>query len=66
MSIAIAVPVIEVADHADALCIRRPHGEARAGDAVMHFEMRTELLVNVVMIALTEQVQIEIGERRAS
>jgi hypothetical protein len=28
----------------------------------MHFRVRTQLLVDVVMVALTEQVQIEIGE----
>ena len=34
------------------------------GDAVTHLQVRAQLLVDMVMIALTEQVQIEIGEGR--
>ena len=56
--------MIEIADHADAPRIRGPDRKASPGHAAVHLGMRAELLMNVVMIALTEQVQIEIGERR--
>src|SRR5688500_16892064 len=56
---AAAIPLVEVTDDADALRVRCPHGEARTTLA----GMRAQLLMDVVVIALAEQVQIEIGER---
>ena len=60
--VALAVPVIEVTDYAGAARIRRPHREARPAHAVAHCRVRAELAMDVVMIALAEQVEIEVGE----
>ena len=59
-----AVPMVEIADDADALRIRRPDGEAGAGHAVNHAQLRAELLVNFPFVALAEQKQIRFAERR--
>src|SRR5688572_4841976 len=57
-----AVPGVEIADHADALRIRSPHCEARAAAFGPALQMRAQLAVDVVMIAFTEQVKIQVGE----
>src|SRR5262245_56899998 len=56
------VPLIEVADHADALRVGRPHGEVHAGDVDNRPDVRAELLTGAVVRALAEQMQIEIRE----
>ena len=58
------VPIVEIADDADALGIRRPDGEARAGHAVNHAQLRAELLENFPLVALAEQEQIRFAQRR--
>jgi hypothetical protein len=57
-----SVPVVEIADYADASRVRRPHREARARHAVARGSVRAELAMDVMVIALAEQVKIEIGE----
>ncbi len=59
-----AVPQVERTDHADAFCVGRPDGEPRAGQAVEFGRMRAELVVDRVVIAFAEQVQVEVGELR--
>ena len=59
-----AVPEVERADHADALGVGRPDREPRAGQAVEFGRMRAELVVDRVVIAFAEQVQVEVGELR--
>jgi hypothetical protein len=54
--------MIEVADDADAPCVRRPHREARAAHTVTLERVRAELAMNVVVVTFTEQVQVEVGE----
>ena len=54
--------MIEVADHAHALGIRRPHREVRAGDAVAHARVRAELVIEAVVTALAEQMEIEVRQ----
>jgi hypothetical protein len=56
------VPEIEVADDADAFGIRRQHHEGDAVDAVERHRMRAELVVDPLMGALAEQMQIEVGQ----
>jgi hypothetical protein len=56
------VPVIEVADHAHALRVGRPHREVHAGDAAYCQTMGAKLLPGPVMGPFAEQVQIEVGE----
>ena len=58
------VPVVEIADDADALGVRRPDGETRAGNAVNHAQLRAELLVNFPLVALAEEEQIRFAQRR--
>ena len=57
-----AVPAVEVADHAHALRVGRPHGEVHAGDAADRHHVRAELLPRAKVRALAEQVQVEVGE----
>jgi hypothetical protein len=57
-----AVPPVEVADHADAIGVRRPHGEVDAGRRADLEAMRSELVERAVMRPFAEQVQIEVGQ----
>src|SRR5690606_13354855 len=59
---ALAVPGIEVTDYADAPRVRRPHGEAHAVRAIALDRVSAELLVDVVVSAFAEEMQVEIGE----
>ena len=62
---AAAVPVVEVADDTDALRVGRPDREVDpVGRADAH-RMRAELLVNAGVIALAEEIHIEVGENAA-
>ena len=58
------VPIVEIADDADALGVRRPDGKAGAGHAVSRAQLRAELFVNFPLVALAEQKQIRFAERR--
>src|SRR6476469_4014860 len=60
-----AVPPIEVADHADALSVRRPDGEISAFDVADLPEMRAELFVKLEMISLGEQMEIDLAHDEA-
>ncbi len=57
-----AVPLIEIADDADALRVGRPDAELHAGDAVDFADVRAELVERAVMRAFGEKMQIEIAE----
>ena len=57
-----AIPEIEIAHHAHALSVRRPHSKASALHAVLGQNMRAQLLVDMVVITFTKQMKIEIGE----
>ncbi len=58
------VPKVEIADDADAPRVRREHRESDAVDAFERERVSTELLVGTQMLALAEQMQIEIGKDR--
>ena len=63
-----AVPVVPVAHHRHAVRVRRPHGEGGALDAVfpvVRAGARAELLPEAVVIALGEEVQVQLAEDRA-
>ncbi len=60
-----AVPRVEVADHAHAIGIRRPHGEVDAGGRPHLDAMRAEFFERAMMRAFAEQMQIEIGQHTA-
>src|SRR5437879_678712 len=59
-----SVPIVEIADDADALRVRRPDGEARAGNAVNRAQLRAELVVDFPLVPLAEEKQIRLAERR--
>ena len=59
-----SVPLVEIADGGDAAGVRGPDGEGRAGDAVDDLEVRAELVVEVVVVALAEEVEVEFAQRR--
>ena len=60
--IAQPVPFVEIAYDTDSLRVRSPNGEARAAHAIDGDDMRTELLINVVMITFAKEVKVEIGK----
>jgi hypothetical protein len=57
-----SIPIVEITDDTHPLRIRGPHRKASALHAILRQNVRAELLINVVMIALTEQVKIKIGK----
>jgi len=59
-----AVPIVEVAHHADAPGIGCQHREGDPRDAVQHHRVGAELLVEVHMRALAEQIEVEVGQHR--
>ena len=61
---AAAVPAVEVADHADPLGVRRPHGEAGAAHAVRRADVRAELVIDAPLIALAEEIQVRLAQCR--
>jgi len=60
--VAAAVPVVEVAHHADAPGVGRPNRETGAGGAVQHAQLRPEFIVDAALVALAEQEQIVLAE----
>ena len=60
----LAGPRVEIAYNTDSARVRRPHRKARAPDPVDFVEVRTELAINVVVIAFAEEMKIEIGNRQ--
>ena len=61
---AVGVPAVEVADDGDVVRVRRPDGEISPADAGDLHRVRAEFLVEPVMPALVEQVQVEVGKQR--
>ena len=59
-----AVPVIEVAGHADTLGVGRPDGEVNSAEAFMGSQVGPQPLVVAEMRALAQKVKVEIGEHR--
>ena len=57
------VPVVEVADNRHAARRRRPHCKRHAMHAIDRAHVRAKFLVDEVVRALVEQMQIEIAER---
>ena len=59
-----AVPAVEIADDADPPGVGRPDGEGAAAHAADLLEVRAELVVEAVVIALGEEVQVEFAQDR--
>ena len=60
----VLAPLGERTHDADALGVRRPDGEVRPGLAVHLARMRAELLVQAVVRALVEEMQVVVSEER--
>lgn len=61
------VPVVEIADDADGLDVRRPNGEVVAGVAVgVDGGVRAELLVAAVPVSVAEQVKVVVAKVEAA
>jgi hypothetical protein len=60
-----SVPPVEVADDADAIGVRRPHGEMNPDGCAHADAMSAELLERAQLRALAEEMQIEIGQHAA-
>src|ERR1700738_2774817 len=58
------VPEIEIADHADPPRIGSEHHESHALDAIERHRTSAELVIEALMGALAEEIQIEIGQHR--
>jgi hypothetical protein len=58
------VPPIEAADDTDAQRMWRPHGKGCPGHTRMRPDVRAQLGIELVVRALVEEVQIEVGEDR--
>ena len=61
--VAAAVPVVEVADHADAGGVGRPDGEVHPLDAVDGAQLRPQAVVALPVPAFVQQVQIVVGQQ---
>jgi len=59
-----AVPGVEVADHADAIRVRRPHREMHPRGAALHDTVRAQLLERG-SASLAQQMQIVVGQHPA-
>ena len=59
-----AVPMIEIADHAHAGGIRRPHRKARTRHTLHHDRMRAQRLPRPPMRPLGEQPEVRLTEQR--
>jgi hypothetical protein len=58
-----AVPEVEVADHPHGAGVRRPHHERHAGHALVGAPVGTHELVQPVVLALAEEVQVDLAYR---
>src|SRR5690606_41105328 len=57
-----AIPVVEMADHADAGGVRRPHGKARAGDTIEAHGMSALHLIKAHVPPFTDQMPVELAK----
>ena len=60
----VGIPAVEVADHGDALGVRRPDREVSALLSVNLGQVRAELLEQPVVVAFVEQMKIVAGQQR--
>ena len=61
-----AVPVVEIADHADPAGVGRPDREGNPKDAVMLNRMGAELLIAGEVVAFGEEMHVEFAEHRGN
>lgn len=58
------VPAVEIADNGNPRGRRRPNREGHAMDTAKIAHVRTELVIDAVLVALIEQVQVLFADRR--
>src|SRR5260370_20112304 len=56
------VPSVEAADHVDIAGVRRPDTEDRARRAICVREMGAQFVVNAVVAALVEKIEVFLGD----
>ena len=61
---ATTVPVVEVADHADALGVGRPDGEVDAPESLVRAEVSAQPLEVAQVRSLAQKVKVEVGKDR--
>src|SRR5205807_344406 len=57
-------PAVEVADDGDFARVRRPDREVGAMHAILFDEMGAEFVVDAIMVALAEEIEVEISQER--
>src|SRR6478735_4917386 len=57
------IPVVEITDYADALCIRRPDGETGPRDPIHRAQLCAKLVVELAIIAFAEEIEIFLTQR---
>ena len=58
------IPVIELADNTDSVCVRRPYRKSDALLSILLNEMRSEHFLCMIVCALMKEVKIKLTERR--
>ena len=58
------IPEIEIADHADAPRVRCQHHKGDAVDALERHRVRSELVVDALVGAFAEQIEVELAQYR--
>src|SRR5438270_6027406 len=56
------IPTVEISDHRDAACVRRPHREAHAAHPIDRQHIGAECFGEFEMPPLAEQMKIEIAQ----
>ena len=57
-----AIPTIEVADYADALCVRRPDSKRNSLSVIIADYMCAKFFVNVFMLSFRKQMEVKLTE----
>ena len=60
-----SIPAIEIADHADALRVRRPEREVNALHARDRLKMGAKFFVKIEMVPFGKEMQIDLTHDRA-
>src|SRR5690606_14247741 len=59
-----SIPIIEIANHADALGIRRPDRETGPRNSINYPQLRAEFVINTQFVPLPKQIHIHLAEGR--
>src|SRR6267378_3621175 len=56
------IPLVEIADDANPLRIRRPNRETSPGHPIDRAQLRAELIINAPFVALAKEIQIRFAQ----